>query len=162
MHGECLGSRHVLGHNWKGEIGDGHAGDRATPGNVTGFESPVAHALTVTKAGSGGGAVTSSPSGIDCGTVCSADFAEGIVVTLSAAPSAGSTFDGWNGAACSGTGTCVVTMSTARSVTASFSSLPPGVRFSDDFEGTALDPARWNTSLATSGADGARAPKRTT
>ena len=147
-------SDHVTcwGTNWKGEIGDGHAGDRATPGNVTGFESPVAHALTVTKAGSGGGAVTSSPSGIDCGTVCSADFAEGIVVTLSAAPGAGSTFDGWNGAACSGTGTCVVTMSTARSVTASFSSLPPGVRFSDDFEGTALDPARWNTSLATSGA----------
>ena len=139
------------GTNWKGEIGDGHAGDRATPAGVTGFEPPVTYVLEVTKAGTGGGTVSSTPSGINCGTVCSADFADGTVVTLSATPDPGSAFDGWSGAGCSGTGSCIVSMSAARSVTASFTSLPPGVRFSDDFEGTALDPTRWNTSLATGG-----------
>ena len=32
------------------------------------------HILTVTKSGDGTGTVTSSPSGIDCGTICSALF----------------------------------------------------------------------------------------
>jgi hypothetical protein len=41
------------------------------------------------------------------------------MVTLVATPGAFSTFAGWSGA-CSGTGTCVVTMSQARNVTATF------------------------------------------
>jgi hypothetical protein len=41
------------------------------------------------------------------------------VVTLTAAPAAGSAFNGWSGA-CSGTGTCQVTMSQAQAVTATF------------------------------------------
>jgi hypothetical protein len=39
---------------------------------------------------------------------------------LTATPSAGSTFAGWSGAGCSGTGMCVVTMSAAQNVTATF------------------------------------------
>lgn len=80
--------------------------------------------LTVTKQGSGTGAVTSLPGGIDCGTVCSADYASGRVVTLTASPDEGSVFTGWSGEGCSGTGSCVVTMDAARSVTATFE--PPG------------------------------------
>ena len=41
-------------------------------------------------------------------------------MTLTAAPAAGSTFAGWSGAGCSGTGTCVVTINAATSVTAQF------------------------------------------
>jgi hypothetical protein len=41
------------------------------------------------------------------------------VVTLTAAPAAGSTFAGWSGV-CSGTGGCSVTMTVARTVTATF------------------------------------------
>ena len=41
-------------------------------------------------------------------------------VTLTAAAATGSTFSGWSGEGCSGTGTCVVTMSAARTVTANF------------------------------------------
>ena len=41
------------------------------------------------------------------------------IVTLTATAAAGSTFAGWSGA-CSGTGLCAVTMSAARSATASF------------------------------------------
>ncbi|MFN7955460.1 MAG: hypothetical protein U0610_27295 [bacterium] len=78
-------------------------------------------ALTVTKAGTGAGTVSSSPAGINCGSTCSAGYASGTVVTLTASPSAGSTFAGWSGAGCSGTGTCQVTMASAQSVTATFS-----------------------------------------
>jgi hypothetical protein len=78
--------------------------------------------LTVNKAGTGTGTVTSSPAGISCGTGCStqsASFANGTNVTLSAAPAGGSTFAGWSGA-CTGTGACTVSMTQARTVTATF------------------------------------------
>src|SRR6266508_4033728 len=76
--------------------------------------------LTVTRTGSGTGTVTSDPAGIDCGAVCSADFDDGTVVTLTATAASGSRFAGWSGEGCSGTGTCQVTMDQARSVTATF------------------------------------------
>jgi Subtilase family/Divergent InlB B-repeat domain len=79
--------------------------------------------LTVTKAGTGSGTVTSSPAGISCGATCAAGFQSGTVVTLTASASAGSVFSGWGGA-CSGTGTCTVTMSAATAVTATFLLLP--------------------------------------
>ena len=76
-------------------------------------------ALTVTEAGTGTGTVTSSPTGINCPTTCTANFASGTVVTLTATPTGGATFFGWSGA-CSGNGACAVTMSAAKSVTATF------------------------------------------
>lgn len=76
--------------------------------------------LTLTKAGTGSGTVTSNPAGIDCGLDCQETFATGTNITLTAAASAGSSFTGWSGA-CSGTGMCVVTMDAAKSVTANFS-----------------------------------------
>jgi hypothetical protein len=79
--------------------------------------------LTVTKAGSGSGTVTSSPAGIDCGSTCSADFTSGQVVTLTATADAGSTFTGWGGD-CTGSGPCVVTMDQDRAVTATFDIAP--------------------------------------
>jgi hypothetical protein len=75
--------------------------------------------LSTILSGTGTGTVTSSPAGIDCGVTCSASFDGGTMVTLTAAPAAGSTFDGWSGD-CTGTGSCVVTMDQARSVTAAF------------------------------------------
>ena len=85
------------------------------------FTTGVPHyALTVFKSGTGSGPVTSSPSGIVCGSACSASFAQGTSVTLTAAPNSGSAFAGWSGA-CSGTAsTCVVTMNSAKNVTATF------------------------------------------
>jgi len=76
--------------------------------------------LTVQLSGNGGGSVSSSPAGITCGTTCSASFANGTAVTLTATPNTGSTFGGWSGGGCSGTGTCSVTLSAATSVTATF------------------------------------------
>lgn len=89
--------------------------------------------LSVSKDGTGTGAVTSHPSGIDCGASCSAAYDGGTDVTLTPAPSEGSQFAGWSGA-CSGTGGCTVTMSEARSVTATFSAAGDG---GDDGDGGA-------------------------
>lgn len=75
--------------------------------------------LTVTKVGSGGGTVGSSPAGIDCGPTCIGTYANGTAVTLTAAADASSAFTGWSGA-CNGTGACVVSMSGDRAVIASF------------------------------------------
>ena len=81
--------------------------------------------LTVLKAGTGSGTVTSNPAGINCGADCTETYAGGTVVTLTPAPATGSTFTAWSGA-CTGSGACQVTMSAARSVTATFTlaSLP--------------------------------------
>lgn len=76
--------------------------------------------LTVTQFGSGTGTVTSTPAGIACPSDCAEVYANGTVVTLTAAPSAGSTFTGWSGGGCTGTGACVVAMNSATTVTATF------------------------------------------
>ena len=76
--------------------------------------------LSVTKSGTGNGNVTSSPVGIDCGSTCSASFINYSTVTLTATNATNSIFTGWSGSGCSGTGTCLVTMDTARSVIATF------------------------------------------
>jgi len=85
---------------------------------------PASFPLSVSSAGTGTGTITSTPAGINCGTDCLQSFAPGTSVTLTATPANSSTFTGWGGA-CSGTGTCTVTMSQARNVTAGFSSLAP-------------------------------------
>lgn len=80
----------------------------------------TSYTLSVSRNGSGSGTVTSSPAGINCGATCSASFSSGTMVTLTASPASGSSFAGWSGAGCSGTGNCTVTMNAAQSVTATF------------------------------------------
>jgi hypothetical protein len=86
------------------------------------------HTLTVSRAGSGLGSVTSSPAGISCGVTCSHVYNAGTTVTLAANPAAGSTFAGWSGSGCSGTGTCTVTIGADASVTATFTATPPDTK----------------------------------
>ncbi len=92
--------------------------------NVTArFEKTNEAVITVRTIGTGGGFVSSAPSGIACGTTCSAAYAIGTVVTLTAVPNASSTFIGWTGA-CGGTGACVLAMNVDQTVNAIFD-LPP-------------------------------------
>ena len=92
--------------------------------NVTArFEKTNAAVITVRTIGTGGGSVSSAPSGIDCGTTCSAAYAIGTVVTLTASANASSRFIGWTGA-CIGTGPCVLPMNIDQAVNAIFD-LPP-------------------------------------
>ncbi|MGK0617432.1 InlB B-repeat-containing protein [Meiothermus cerbereus] len=76
--------------------------------------------LTVNKSGTGSGTISSNPTGINCGATCSAAFSAGTSITLSATAASGSTFAGWSGGGCSGTGTCSLTMNAAQNVTATF------------------------------------------
>jgi len=76
--------------------------------------------LTVGDAGSGTGTITSSDGFINCGSACSHIYPIGTSVTLTATPAAGSVFTGWSGGGCSGTGSCVVDMTQAQNVTATF------------------------------------------
>jgi len=77
----------------------------------------ITRTLTVAKVGLGGGSVTSSPAGIDCGATCSASFNLSAAVTLTATPDSGSVFAGWGGA-CAVDGT--VTMDADKACTATF------------------------------------------
>ena len=97
-------------------------GNASSPAGVTVAvqgEHVQQFSLTVTEAGTGAGTVVSSPAGINCGAACTANFTAGTVVTLSASPSSESTFAGWSGA-CSGTGSCTVTLSSNQAAAATF------------------------------------------
>lgn len=85
----------------------------------------VPQQLYITKNGTGTGTVTSSPSGITCGTTCSGYFAPGSTVTLTETPDAGSTFGGWGGVCLGFSPTCDVTMTGTRGATVTFTSTSP-------------------------------------
>lgn len=80
--------------------------------------------LTLTKTGGGQGTVKAKQAGINCGLTCTSQaaayFKGAVIELLVPLPGKGSTFAGWSGAGCSGTGTCLVTMNEAKSVEAKF------------------------------------------
>jgi subtilisin family serine protease len=84
------------------------------------------HLLTIQKSGSGAGTVTSSPGGIDCGIDCSELYPADAWVTVTATPSPGSAFVGWN-EYCRYVPrpTCTLDMTSARTLTAYFEVSPP-------------------------------------
>jgi hypothetical protein len=83
-------------------------------------EVSTAQTLTVNKPGDGNGTVTSSPAGITCGSQCSASYAYGTVVTLTAIVGGVSDFSGWTGCDSTNGNTCTVTMNKGKTVTATF------------------------------------------
>ena len=80
---------------------------------------PVSYPLQVIPAGTGSGTVISSVAGINCGSDCIESYVANSQVTLTADANAGSMFTGWSGA-CTGTGSCVLTMDSGASVSATF------------------------------------------
>ena len=87
------------------------------------------YTLTVNKSGTG--TVTSAPAGINCGTTCSAPFAAGSSVVLTATAGTGYQFDKWAAGCTSSSGnTCTMTMSADKTMTATFSQNPSTVTIS--------------------------------
>ena len=86
-----------------------------------------ARAVIARKSGDGTGTVT-SPAGIDCGGACRTSVERGSQVRLDAVADDGSTFAGWSGAGCEGTGPCRLTVQDDVAVTALFTAdpVPPG------------------------------------
>jgi hypothetical protein len=101
------------------------------------------YTLTVSRSGSGGGTVTSSPPGIDCGTDCTESYPYGTEVVLTALAADGSTFSGWSGA-CGGKDACAVTMDAEKSVTARFTREDHG---RTDFDGDGWGDLLWRHEL---------------
>ena len=109
--------------------------------------SPPQHlAVSVT----GPGTVTSNPAGINCGTDCGEDYASGTSVTLTATPMTGATFSSWSGA-CSGTGTCTVTMD-ANFATAGVTTCDIGMSQANYADGDFLTASTFRLSNGTSSA----------
>jgi hypothetical protein len=78
------------------------------------------YTVDVSKGGDGSGAVTSSPTGISCGTECEAVFHGGTKVTFTATADPGSVFKGWSDPTCGSSVTCTMTIETQVSLTATF------------------------------------------
>jgi Divergent InlB B-repeat domain len=85
--------------------------------------APDVVTLSVVRMGAGTGSVTSAPSGIACGSVCSASYPSGTGIRLTAVPASGSAFAGWS--ACAGTATCTIALTERTSVQATFTAAPP-------------------------------------
>lgn len=82
----------------------------------------------------GEGSVNIQPDNITCTSNCTETFPDGDTVTLTATPDPGYHFVGWTGA-CTGTGTCNLSMTSNRSVAAEFIEQPTeDVIFHDRFQ----------------------------
>ena len=103
--------------------------------SVTATFAQTQYTLNVSVAGNG--TVTSSPAGINCPSACTNNYSSGTPVMLTATPTGGATFNGWGGA-CSGNGSCLLTMNSIEGVTAMFSSSSGGGPSSQTFVSAAL------------------------
>ncbi len=70
--------------------------------------------------GTGSGTIVSYPAGINCGATCSASYAHGTQVALSALPAVGSVFTGWTAGCAGTTNPCTITINANTTVTAKF------------------------------------------
>jgi hypothetical protein len=84
------------------------------------FTISPSFAVSVVKAGTGSGTVTSAPAGVSCGSNCSARFASGTSVVLTATPDANSTFGSWSGCDTVVGTQCTVVLTATKTVTATF------------------------------------------
>src|SRR5439155_102448 len=85
-------------------------------------QNPTNFTLSVSRAGTGTGTVTSAPASINCGSTCSATYTDGTMVALTAAADVNSSFTSWSGCDSVSGNICNVTMNATRSVTATFTS----------------------------------------
>jgi hypothetical protein len=113
------------GYVFTGWLGGGCSGtgsctvSMAAAKSVTATFATSVSKLTVTKNIKRAGTVTSSDSLINCGSTCAVNYESGKSVTLTASATRGYRFYGWSGA-CTGTGTCNVSMTAAKSAKANF------------------------------------------
>jgi hypothetical protein len=118
----------LSGLGWVGAlptIGSSALVGNPSDGNGVGAAWPLVpgHTLSVTLAGSGQGSVTAT--GLRCAPTCAQTYPDGTMLSLGATASPGSTFAGWLGGGCSGTGLCTIDVTADTTVTATFSAELP-------------------------------------
>jgi hypothetical protein len=123
--GEITEARGIAASSFSGSSGDVYVADPGA-GRVEIFGlGGKRDSLTVTRAGTALGSVSSMPAGIACPSTCSTSFPEGEEVTLTATAPEHSSFLGWSGGGCSGTGPCQIAVTA--SVTATFAQDRPAL-----------------------------------
>jgi hypothetical protein len=130
-HGQTvtLTAEAATGSTFDGWSGGGCSGTAPCTVAVTGATAVTAaftlnrYGLKVITSGTGIGVVSSSPAGIKCGDLCSAEFPYGTGVGLTAAPAPGSSFAGWSLRECGSALECKVPIEGATSITATFKAL---------------------------------------
>ena len=90
------------------------------------FTSTPQATLSIAKVGTGAGTVYRTNGAINCGTACSESVAPGAIATINASPASGSTFAGWSGGACAGTGSCSFSVNADTTVNAQFNLIAGG------------------------------------
>ncbi|MDO9352540.1 MAG: OmpA family protein, partial [Solirubrobacteraceae bacterium] len=140
---------------------------------VTGTFTKAVRTVYLDLSGSGGGFVTSSPGGIDCGRdapghgVCAATFDHGTEITFTVNPNANSRFSGWTaGTNCGNNPTCTITVGALNQIGATFTRIPRTLSLSSAGTGGGYvtsspgaincghNPAGGRTSCATSSGEG--------
>jgi hypothetical protein len=115
--------------------------------------SPVSwFALSVMTGGNGAGTVTVNPGGTRCRSRCSKNFASGTAIALEATADSGSSFAGWSGGGCSGTGACNLTLTADQTITATFNLTPDFSLSVSDFAPNPISPGQSSTAMI--GAEG--------
>jgi FG-GAP-like repeat/Divergent InlB B-repeat domain len=94
----------------------------------------VPRRITVGRAGTGDGVVTSTNGTIVCGNTCDASFSPAVGIELIAIPVQGSTFVGWSGG-CTGSGNCIISQTNDVTVIAIFNRLRVSPNRTSDFDG---------------------------
>jgi hypothetical protein len=105
------------------------------------FQETVGTNFALNVSVSGSGSVVSDPAGINCGSTCSANFAAGTAVTLTATPAADQVFSSWTGACSGAQPSCTLQLTQVRATQAVFTAVPAAAAFqpaqlletSDDF-----------------------------
>jgi len=105
------------------------------------------YTLDISKSGTGGGTVSSSQVGINCGSDCTEIYDEDATVILTATPSTGSVFSGWSGD-CSGSNQqTTLLLDSDKNCTATFSSIPPNIIYVNKADSTCGDNDPCYTSI---------------
>lgn len=93
---------------------------------IANFTAVPTGVLSIAKIGTGSGTITRTGGAINCGSTCTEILPAGSTVSLTASAASGSTFVGWSGGTCTGTGSCAFSLNANATVNAQFNLISGG------------------------------------